>query len=114
MRGKAALLLGLLLSVGSLGRRWPRPRATDTPPNLSAAQIIDKHIAARGGLAAWHAVQTLSVTGQMEAGSGDSAARSKKIAREGTGASVKGPGKATPETERPPSRSRYSCRSGSR
>jgi hypothetical protein len=59
------------------------------PANMSVAQIVDKHVAARGGLAAWHAVQTLSLTGKMDAGSGDSAARSEIIAREGMGASVK-------------------------
>lgn len=53
---------------------------------LSAAQIVDKHVAARGGLAAWRAVQTLSVTGKLEAGSPDSVARSAKIARQGLGA----------------------------
>jgi outer membrane lipoprotein-sorting protein len=97
LRGKAALVLCLLLSAG-LSQALAAAESNNAPPNLSAAQIIDKHIAARGGLVAWHAVQTLSVTGQLEAGSGDSAARSKKIAREGTGASVKGPGKPTPET----------------
>jgi hypothetical protein len=35
---------------------------------LSPAEIVDKNIAARGGLQAWHAVQTMSMTGKMEAG----------------------------------------------
>ena len=35
---------------------------------LSAAQIVDKNIAARGGLQAWRAVQTLSFQGKMGAG----------------------------------------------
>jgi len=34
----------------------------------SAAQIVERNIAARGGLQAWRAVQTLSFSGQMEAG----------------------------------------------
>jgi outer membrane lipoprotein-sorting protein len=46
------------------------------PGGLTAAQIVEKHIAARGGLAAWHAVQTMSWAGKMDAGVGDSAARS--------------------------------------
>jgi outer membrane lipoprotein-sorting protein len=100
MHRRASVLLGTLLSVG-LWQAQAAAESKDAPPNLSAVQIIDKHVAARGGLAAWHAVQTLSVTGQMEAGSGDSAARSKKIAREGTGASVKGSGKPAPETQQP-------------
>jgi hypothetical protein len=39
-----------------------------TPANLSAEQIVEKNIAARGGLAAWHAVQTLTTEGQLDAG----------------------------------------------
>lgn len=43
----------------------------DTPSakgSLTASQIVDKNIAARGGLAAWRAVQTLSIEGSMGAG----------------------------------------------
>ena len=45
--------------------------AVDTPSagaGLSAAQIVDKNVAARGGLSAWRAVQTLSLQGKMGAG----------------------------------------------
>jgi hypothetical protein len=45
--------------------------AADTPSapaGLSAAQIVDKNVAARGGLQAWRAVQTLSLQGKMGAG----------------------------------------------
>ena len=35
---------------------------------LSAAQIVDKNVAARGGLQAWRGVQTLSYEGKMGAG----------------------------------------------
>ncbi len=38
------------------------------PVNLSAAQIIEKNVAARGGLEAWRAVKTMSWAGKMEAG----------------------------------------------
>jgi hypothetical protein len=43
---------------------------TATPPvdRLSAAQIVEKNVAARGGLQAWRAVQTLSMSGKLEAG----------------------------------------------
>jgi hypothetical protein len=37
-------------------------------PPMSAAQIVDKNAAARGGLAAWRAVQTMSWKGKMGAG----------------------------------------------
>jgi hypothetical protein len=36
--------------------------------NLSATQIIDKNIAASGGQSAWHAVQSLTLEGTMDAG----------------------------------------------
>jgi hypothetical protein len=35
---------------------------------LSAAEIVEKNVAARGGLQAWRAVQTLSLQGKMGAG----------------------------------------------
>jgi len=35
---------------------------------LSAAQIVDRNVSARGGLAAWRAVQTMEMTGKLEAG----------------------------------------------
>lgn len=52
------------------------PVAQAAPATLSAAQIIEKHIAARGGLSAWHSLQTLTLSGKMDVGSGDSTARS--------------------------------------
>jgi outer membrane lipoprotein-sorting protein len=45
--------------------------AADTPRtsvNLTAAQIVDKNVAARGGLQAWRAVQALEMSGKMDAG----------------------------------------------
>jgi outer membrane lipoprotein-sorting protein len=44
---------------------------------LTAEQIVQKHVAARGGLATWHAVHTMSWSGKMDAGIGDSVARSE-------------------------------------
>ena len=43
----------------------------DTPAsaaNLTAEQVIEKNVAARGGLQAWRAVQTLSMSGKVDAG----------------------------------------------
>src|SRR5215831_18944879 len=45
------------------------------PAKLSAAAIVDKNVAARGGLQRWRGVQTLSWTGTMEAGGNDPRAR---------------------------------------
>ena len=42
--------------------------AADTGAKLSAAQVVDKNVAARGGLAAWRAVKTLTLSGQLDAG----------------------------------------------
>ncbi len=56
-----------------------------TAARLSAEQIVAKHVAARGGLQAWRALQTLSMSGKMDAGAGDSVARSIRVARSGTG-----------------------------
>lgn len=36
--------------------------------HMSAAQIVERNVAARGGLQAWHAVNTMTMSGQMEAG----------------------------------------------
>lgn len=45
------------------------PEAPVTPvTNMSAAQIVDKNVAARGGLAAWAAVNSMTMSGELEAG----------------------------------------------
>jgi hypothetical protein len=43
----------------------PQPAA---PASLSAAQIVDRNVTARGGLAAWQSVSTLALSGRMDAG----------------------------------------------
>src|SRR5258708_2775871 len=95
MQGEAPLFLGILLSV-CLAHTVAAAEGKPVPGNLTVTQIVDKHVAARGGLQAWRAVQTLSVTGKMDAGSGDSEARSEIIAKGGTGASVRRAGSAAP------------------
>lgn len=54
-----------LAFCGSLavGANTASPRA-----QLSATEIVDKNVAARGGLEAWRAVQTLSLQGKLGAG----------------------------------------------
>ena len=37
-------------------------------PKLTAAEIVDRNIAARGGRPAWHNLQTIAMSGQLEAG----------------------------------------------
>ncbi len=56
-----SLLACCLLSVATLA-------AAESPANLTADQIVEKNVAARGGLTAWRAVQTMTLTGKMDAG----------------------------------------------
>jgi outer membrane lipoprotein-sorting protein len=63
-------------------RAAPEAKAKTTAPKLSAAQIVRKHVVARGGLQAWQGVQALSMTGKMDAGTGDSVARSTRLAKQ--------------------------------
>lgn len=44
------------------------PNAAEDLGKVSVAMIIDKHVAARGGLDAWRAVNTLTLSGRMEVG----------------------------------------------
>jgi hypothetical protein len=77
-RARIALMLAGLLCVGPGLVHPAEPAAAG---GLSAAQIVEKNIAARGGLSAWRALQTLSLSGKMDAGSGDSTARSVDFVR---------------------------------
>jgi hypothetical protein len=72
MSSQRRVLLGLIASACVPAVLWAA-----APPSLTAQQIVEKHVAARGGLQAWRAVQTMSWSGNMEAGVGDSVARSK-------------------------------------
>jgi hypothetical protein len=88
MLGKARFLLSFLLAAG-FAQLLPAADSTPAAANLSATQIIERHVAARGGLAAWRGVQTLTATGKIDAGTGDSIARSERVARGATGANLK-------------------------
>ena len=44
------------------------PPSSAPPAALTAAQIVDRNVAARGGLSAWRAVDTLKLSGQLDAG----------------------------------------------
>jgi len=64
MRRKMFLLyvaLPVCLSLAMIAS--PQP-----PANLTAAQIVEKNVSAKGGLQAWRAVQTMSFSGKMDAG----------------------------------------------
>src|ERR1700741_75239 len=57
--------IGLLISMSLALIGGASPQA---PAKLTAAQIVDKNVSAKGGLEAWRAVQTMSFSGKMDAG----------------------------------------------
>ncbi|MBV9343863.1 MAG: outer membrane lipoprotein-sorting protein [Gammaproteobacteria bacterium] len=78
-------LLAACVALGAASVPWAaevKPAAPAAPANLTAAQIVERNAAARGGLAAWHAVQTMSWSGKMDAGVGDSMARSENYVKQ--------------------------------
>jgi hypothetical protein len=50
----------------------------------SASEIVDKNVAARGGLKAWRAVQTISLQGKLGAGGNQPAASTLVVPKRGT------------------------------
>jgi hypothetical protein len=60
----------LILACGLVSLTASAAVATDaaTTSGLSATQIVDRTVAARGGVEAWRAVKTMAISGQMEAG----------------------------------------------
>jgi hypothetical protein len=88
MRSKAPLFMSILAGA-CLAQALAAAGTTAPPAGGSITQIVDKHVAARGGVKAWHAVQTLSVSGKLDAGPGDSVERSITMARQGAGATGK-------------------------
>ena len=56
-------LAGYVLSLSAV-----TSLAMAAPPSLNVGQIVDKNIAARGGLTAWRNVKTLTLSGDLDAG----------------------------------------------
>ena len=69
-------LLGILIATAFSISLAAAPNSASSQAALSAAQIADKNVAARGGLQAWRGVQTLSLQGTMGAGGNQRAALS--------------------------------------
>lgn len=61
-------LLGILIPTAFAITLAAAPNNTSSRAELSAAQIVDRNVAARGGLQAWRGVQSLSLQGKMGAG----------------------------------------------
>jgi hypothetical protein len=89
MRSTTSLLLSLLAAAALAQASAAEPTTVPAAAGMSATQIVERHVAARGGIKAWHSVQTLAVSGKMDAGRGDSLQRSITMARQGVGVSVK-------------------------
>jgi hypothetical protein len=66
---RISLFAGGLLSLGlSTTSVEAAAAAAPSPARLSVDQIVDRNIAARGGLTAWRAVKTLTIAGELDAG----------------------------------------------
>ena len=72
--GPALVALSLVVAHAAL--------AQPTRGGLTAADIVEKHVAARGGLQAWRTLQTLSLSGKLEAGHGSNDRRRLAMANE--------------------------------
>jgi outer membrane lipoprotein-sorting protein len=59
----SCVALSVCVPLAMTGTASPQP-----PANLTAAQIVEKNVAAKGGLQAWRAVQSISFSGKMDAG----------------------------------------------
>jgi outer membrane lipoprotein-sorting protein len=64
----AALLAAGLVSVAASAAAASTAGNSQSAAHMSAAQIVERNVAARGGLQAWRAVNTLTMTGQIDVG----------------------------------------------
>jgi hypothetical protein len=71
--------LAILISVTFALSLNAAPGTSPTVPKLSAAEIVDKNVAARGGLQAWRGVQTMTLSGKLGAGGNQRAALSVPV-----------------------------------
>lgn len=83
MTNKFSVLLGAV-GIFAVAGVASGAATSATAPTLSVSQIVDKHLAARGGVDVWHSAQAISWTGKMDIGSGDSAARTSRLLRSGS------------------------------
>ena len=61
-------LLAICIPLGFAVSLTAADESPTSGAKLSAAQIVDKNVAARGGLQAWRAVQTMTLAGKLGAG----------------------------------------------
>jgi hypothetical protein len=65
---RVSLYAGCLLSLAATTGFGASTAPAHAPASLSADQIVERNVAARGGLAAWRAAKTLTIAGEMDAG----------------------------------------------
>jgi hypothetical protein len=92
------VLLGVLVSLSLPVSSLAAAHKTG-PAKLTATQIVQKHVAARGGLQAWHGVQSMAWKGKMDVGNADSAARSARYVSSAMARKGKGPRTLPPPGE---------------
>jgi hypothetical protein len=85
---RKVLVAGLL--IASVLRIAVAAAPTTDQTKLTASQIVERNVAARGGLTAWRGVQSLQETGTLGAGGNDRSAQQVEIP------GAKWPGKAMP------------------
>jgi hypothetical protein len=66
--------LGIFMSWAMLASTAGAGETSPASASLTAAAIVDRNVAARGGLQAWRAVQTMSLAGKLTAGGNQRAA----------------------------------------
>jgi outer membrane lipoprotein-sorting protein len=66
MKTRLALLLCTLLAAAPAFAAGKNK--SPSPSGMTAQQIVDRNVEARGGLKAWHAVHTMRMTGKIDAG----------------------------------------------
>ncbi|HXJ87294.1 MAG TPA: outer membrane lipoprotein-sorting protein [Candidatus Binatia bacterium] len=68
MKTKRVCSVGFLLALVPTLMAGADTTTKATAPQLSAAQIVEKNVSARGGLERWRAVQTFEMKGKLQAG----------------------------------------------
>jgi outer membrane lipoprotein-sorting protein len=63
-----AVLAGLISAAAPLALPAAAAGQDDTAPKLTAEQIVEKNVAARGGLEAWRKIRTMICTGHIATG----------------------------------------------
>src|SRR5258708_25608270 len=65
---RVSLYAGCLLSLTAATTSYGASTApAHAPATLSDEQIVERNVAARGGLAAWREAKNLTITGEMDA-----------------------------------------------